>query len=174
MKVIIGSKNPVKIQATEEVFNNLFQEEIIVKNVGVESQVSAQPFGNETSLGAINRAKNSKKLFPTADYFIGLEGGLLWLGEKLMLFTSCAIIGPNNKMGIGTSGMIELPKKVGMRMKEKEELEKIMDELLGTKNIGKKEGAVGFLTKNFVTRKDFCKQSLNLAMAKFNRPKFFE
>ena len=59
MKVIVGSKNPVKLNATRNVLERIYSN-IEVSSVDVDSEVPDQPFGlDQTIKGAINRAKNA-------------------------------------------------------------------------------------------------------------------
>jgi inosine/xanthosine triphosphatase len=56
MKVIVGSKNPVKLNGTKSSFSKYFENfEIIGEDV--ESGVSNMPINDETHKGAENRAK---------------------------------------------------------------------------------------------------------------------
>ena len=76
MKVIVGSKNPNKIDAVKEVlalYPNFSG--AIVEGIAADSGVYKQPTSiEETVQGAINRAKNS---FKDCDLSIGLESGLI-------------------------------------------------------------------------------------------------
>ena len=58
MNVAVGSTNPVKIKAVENVFRRVYGE-VTVEARKVASGVSPQPFGKETVKGAINRAKSA-------------------------------------------------------------------------------------------------------------------
>ena len=60
-KVIITSKNPVKINAVKEGFKKMFpKEEFVVEGVSIPSGVADQPMSNEeTMLGAKNRVNNT-------------------------------------------------------------------------------------------------------------------
>ena len=55
MKVLVGSKNPVKIASVSEAFANYF-DDLEVVGIEVESGVSVQPVNDETFIGAQNRA----------------------------------------------------------------------------------------------------------------------
>ena len=83
MKVVVGSKNPVKIQATKEAFEKLWpKKNRSVIGLEVKSGVSDQPMSDEESIkGASNRAKKALKT-GKADFGIGFEGGLHKIGEK--------------------------------------------------------------------------------------------
>ena len=61
MQVTVGSKNPVKLQATKNVLDKIYPE-LTIKAVNADSGVPNQPFGlDQTIEGAINRAKNAYK-----------------------------------------------------------------------------------------------------------------
>lgn len=76
--VVVGSNNPVKIQAVKVAFEMMFQSASIkISPVNVPSGVSDQPFGDdETKLGARNRAQSAHATANTCDFAVGLEGGL--------------------------------------------------------------------------------------------------
>ena len=59
MKVVVGSLNPVKLNATRNILEKIYGE-IDISPRDVDSGVPDQPFGmDETIKGAVNRAKNS-------------------------------------------------------------------------------------------------------------------
>ncbi len=84
-KIIIASKNPVKIDSTRAGFAKMFKDEIFeIEGLGVESGVSNQPMGEEETLtGAKNRINNVSLLSPNADYWGGIEGGSKVVGEEM-------------------------------------------------------------------------------------------
>jgi len=77
-KVIIASKNPVKVNATKKAFENVFPaEHFEFIGLQVPSFVSDQPMSDEETLeGAINRAENAKLARKDADFWVGIEGGI--------------------------------------------------------------------------------------------------
>ena len=77
MRIIVASKNPVKIASASEGFMRMFPEETFeFVGVSVPSGVSDQPMSNEETLtGAMQRAENASKDTPDADFWVGLEGG---------------------------------------------------------------------------------------------------
>ncbi len=78
MKVLIASRNPVKIRAVETAFSLQFPERTIdFEACNMASGVSEQPRSDdETRRGARNRAKNTCKQYPRADFWVGLEDGI--------------------------------------------------------------------------------------------------
>jgi len=77
-KIIIASKNPVKINATLIGFQKMFpNEQFEIEGVSVSSGVNDQPKNDsETFSGAWNRADNACKEKPDADFCVGIEGGI--------------------------------------------------------------------------------------------------
>jgi len=89
MKVLVGSRNTVKLEATKEAFS-IFFDSVDVEGIGVNSKVSNQPIEDETFVGARNRAlalsrinevRNSK-----AEFFVGIEGGIKKLFGRWFTF----------------------------------------------------------------------------------------
>ena len=107
MRVVVGSINPVKIQAVAEGFQEIFGK-VEVVGVKVDSGVSGQPFKEEVIEGSVNRAVNALKL-TGADFGVGIEGGVIKLGEKWYNLGFVAIVDREGKIGTGTSGWFECP-----------------------------------------------------------------
>jgi len=83
MKILVGSKNPVKIESVKEAFEKYY-DEVEVTGFSVESNVPAQPYNDETFFGAENRAFELNKInepiilrVSKAEYPKYLTGGLL-------------------------------------------------------------------------------------------------
>ena len=156
MKIDIGSKNPVKIEAVKEAFS-LFFDNVNVEGFSVNSGVSSQPKTlNEVIQGAKNRAINC---FNNCDYGIGLESGIFPVEGSLTNYLNvccCAIYNGKKIVGIGFSPGFEYPQFVIKRiLQEESETGQIFDEILNEKNIKQKQGIVGALAHNKYSRKDF-------------------
>ena len=164
MKVLVGSKNPVKIEAVREAFSKFF-DDVSVKSRSVKSGVSDQPFGDDTFRGARNRAVALRD--EEADFYVGLEGGVMDVLDKTVTFGAFCIIDRDGKESFGSSPLLPLPPVVLKGLAEGKELGDVMDKLTGGHNTKQKEGAVGFFTKGVVTRKDFYVRGLCVAMAPF-------
>ena len=80
MKILVGSLNPVKLKAVEEAFQKHF-DDIEISEIDVPSGVSNQPIGDETFIGAENRAIALKNINDAknlkAEFFVGIEGGIV-------------------------------------------------------------------------------------------------
>ena len=60
MKILIGTKNPGKIQGAKEAFEKYF-EDVEIEGILVNSDVNAQPLNKEIFQGAQNRVANLKR-----------------------------------------------------------------------------------------------------------------
>ncbi len=98
--VIIGSKNPEKLQSTDVAFQLIFGNRPIVQSINVDSGVGTQPFGDdETYTGAYNRAFNAKNAYPEADFWVGIEGGVEVIKEGMASFAWVFIVDKHGNQG---------------------------------------------------------------------------
>lgn len=165
MKVIVGSKNPVKINATKKAFSKFFNN-VEVQGISVESGVSDMPITREeTKQGAITRARKSLAL--GCDFGVGIEGGVHEDEHGMFLFGMIAIVDKNNNLSLAGSEGFLLPEKIAIEIRKGRELGPLMDELTGMHNIKQNNGAIGYFTKNHVTRTSSFEQSIILALVRF-------
>ena len=112
MNAIVGSKNPVKANATKNILEKIYSKVSIV-SVDVDSQVPHQPFRNEETIqGAINRAKNA--YCDDFDLSIGIESGLMETPNSITGYIDlqwCAIF-DGEKITLGVSAGFEYPPDV--------------------------------------------------------------
>lgn len=169
MKVIVSSLNPVKIQATKNGFLAYFsRDEITIMPIFVPSGVSNQPKGNrETLRGAKNRVKHAKSIYPNADYWVGIEGGIEKKRNEVNAFAWVYILSKTGKEGKGKSGTYFLPKKLIELINKGHELGKASDIAFNLKNSKHKQGSIGILTKNVIDRTEYYKPAVIFALIPF-------
>lgn len=173
MKVVVGSKNPVKIRAVENIVKKIWPEAEII-SVDTESGVSVQPRSDEECiLGATNRAKAALKQ-EAADFGVGIEGGTSSTKYGMFLTGWTVVISKDGRIGLGSGSRLMLPKAIEDRINQGGELGPEMDKLAGTNNIKHKEGAVGLLTKGLVDREMGHAISVVNAFAIFLSPEFYK
>ena len=176
MKILVGSKNPVKINSVGEAFSEYFQN-IEVLGKDVNSGVSVQPINEETFDGAKNRVRELINLNKTenlnADFFVGIEGGIIQIYETWFGFGCMCIADKEQHLGYGTSPLFELPDSIVKELLEGKELGDVMDEITGKYNTKQKEGAIGFFTNGKMHRKDLYTPGLITALIPFLHKKFF-
>ena len=170
MKILVGSKNPVKIEAVEEAFLKYFKK-VEVIGIEVDSKVPNQPINEETFKGAENRASELKRINKTkklnAQFFIGLEGGIIELYSKWFNFGGVCIIDNEGKIGFGASPCFELPDEIVQELLNDTELGEIMGRITKDRNTRKKGGAIGFFSKGRMKRKDLYVSGLIAALIPF-------
>lgn len=150
MNIIVGSTNLAKVKAVEEIFPN---EHVFPKQVA--SHVSEQPFSDEeTREGAINRALQCVSTQLDHVIGIGLEGGVMYIGDQLYLCNWGALVTETKDMYIASGARILLPPTIAEPLKEGIELGKVMAAYTQNKDVRHHEGAVGVLTNNLVSRKE--------------------
>lgn len=164
MKIFLGSLNPVKIDAVKKAFSKFFSDFSVIGKP-VKSGVPDEPINEEIWKGAENRAyalTNYK-----GDYFIGIEGGIYKLYNRWFEFGVICIISSDGRVSFGGAPFFPLPDHVVKRLLKREELSVVMDEIAGVKNIGMKNGAIGYFTGNIITREDLYIQGTISALIPF-------
>jgi inosine/xanthosine triphosphatase len=169
MKIVVASKNPVKIAAVQQAFAALMPDvELAMISVNVASGVGDQPASDdETRRGAKNRVRNARSEHPDADYWVGLEGGIELLDDRLMAFAWMAIQNSHGKVGIARSSTLPLPPAVRKLIDEGMELGEANDRVFSTVNSKQSGGAYGLLTDGLYTRQSIYTQTLILALIPF-------
>ena len=175
INVIVASQNPVKINAAEGGFRQMFAEESInVYGIDVPSDVSAQPQGNpETLRGARNRAENARRANPLADYWVGIEGGVEEESGSLSAFAWIVILSPK-QCGKGRTGTFFLPTFVANLLKQGYELGEVDDMVFGKMNSKQDNGAIGLLTANVLNRTKLYEHAVILALLPFKNPEIYQ
>jgi inosine/xanthosine triphosphatase len=168
MRVIVASKNPVKINCTESAFKKAFSEAIDIEGISVPSDVSDQPMTDaETLLGAKNRAINARNAEPNADYWIGIEGGIHQNPQGEMHAFAWVYIKSFNQEGKAKTASFELPKKIAELVNQGVELGIADDMVFDRSNSKQKNGAVGILTNDLIDRANYYEPAVILALIPF-------
>jgi len=169
-KVLIGSENGVKIESTQQSFSRFFNP-LEIHGLSVDSGVSAQPFNQDVFVGAKNRAEHAKRISDeqhlNANFFVGIEGGVLQLHNRWFQFTVIHILDQQHRESFGTTGLYELPGRIVEKLLAGIELRSIIDELTGDFNPGEKQSASGFFTKGAVDRLQNYTQAVTFALIPF-------
>mgnify|MGYP001160010531 FL=1 len=169
MKVVVGSKNPVKVNATRVALQQVLAAEDDFEVVGVDapSLVADQPMTEaETRLGAVNRVKACMAEHQ-ANWYVAIEGGVGKFTDGPATFAYVAICN-GEQWSVGRSANLPLPEAVYASLTVGEELGDVMDKLFDTHNIKQKGGAIGLLTNHLATRQSVYELAIILTMAKFN------
>ena len=173
MKITVGSKNPVKVEAVGEILQDYpHLREAKMCSVEPRSDIADQPKSlEETISGAMNRARNS---FSDCDYSFGLESGLMAVPNTRTRFMDvcvCAIF-DGREYYIGLSSAWEIPKKIahyimneGMNMNDAA----AKAGLTKNKNLGSAEGLIGVMSKGRLSRKGYTKEAIRTALIQLEK-----
>lgn len=176
MKILVGSLNPVKIDAVKEAFSHYFKN-IEVLGIEVESEVPNQPTGDQTFQGALNRTNNllniNIKENLSAEYFVGIEGGISLLFNKWFAYGCMCVMNKDGKTGFGLSPGFELPQKVVSQLLKGKELGYVMDEIMNEQNTKQRGGAISFFTNGVMSRKELYVEGLKTAIIPFLHENLF-
>ncbi len=166
--VVIGSKNPVKINCVKNVFGRVFPEkEFAFEGIDLASGVSDQPMTDaETLKGAINRANGSHILKPDAIFCLGIEGGIAEIDGALHAF-AWVVIQSEKRTGKARTATFPLPSAIRKLLDEGYELGHANDKLFKENNSKQKGGAVGTLTLGMLDRTEYYEQAVLLALVPF-------
>lgn len=166
MKILIGTKNPGKIEGAKQAFERYFNN-VNIEGVPVSSNVGDQPINEEIFQGAKNRVKNlkeyAKKNNIEADFYISSEAGITNLLGDWIDINAVVIEDSKGFQSIGTSQGFPIPEKYIDEIKNTE-LGKVMDKIFEGKELGKGKGGISFLTKDEVSRIELTKNAFIMAL----------
>src|SRR5262245_40970508 len=110
-RVVVGSTNPVKVAAVRAVLDRAGCS-ASVEGRAVASGVRDQPVGDaETIQGATQRARAALDA-AAADLGVGLEGGVVDDGSRMMTCAWAVVVGRDGRVGVGGSLAMPLPDRV--------------------------------------------------------------
>jgi inosine/xanthosine triphosphatase len=115
---------------------------------------------------------NSAQNF-SADYFVGIEGGIVKQFEKWFAFGCMCIVDREGRVGFGLSPHFELPQNVVEKLLLGIELGDVMDEIMNQQNTKQKHGAIGFFTNGVMNRKELYVEGLKVALIPFLHKKMY-
>jgi inosine/xanthosine triphosphatase len=165
--IVIASSNPVKAEAVRMGFEAVGFGALQVASINVNSGVSRQPMSDEETLrGAINRMQQIRMKAVNADFWVGIEGGLVKRDSHFEAY-AWIVIGWKGGAGQARTTSFQLPGNVTNLIEEGHELGTANDMVFEQTNSKQKAGAVGILTRNLITRAQLYKQAVILALVPY-------
>lgn len=184
--IAIGSTNNVKVNAAMQAFADfrLFISDpdevssifdgLVIKDFAVDSGVAPQPFGLvQTQLGSRNRSKALRELCPDADYFVGMEAGVIVQPEGMYEVSTATIIDQKGNTSFASGGQILLPPAIAQLVASGLELGQASDKFFGKTDSKQATGTVGLLSKNAITRRDLFYSVVLSALVPFMSPSLY-
>ena len=175
-KIVVGTLNPVKITAVHQAFKKVWPDiNWEIGGLKVSSGVSSQPMTpSESITGARNRARAALNLDMTAQYGVGLEGGLELVDSWWFDCGWCVVVDRKGQESISSSARIPTPQSIMTHVLQGKELGDVIDLLNGRSNIKQQEGHVGVLTNKLVSRTDIYLDAVIIALGRFLHPEMFK
>mgnify|MGYP001814323204 CR=1 FL=1 len=174
MQIAVASKNPVKVSAARQGFERMFSQQTVeTLSANVPSHVSDQPMTDEeTRRGAENRVAGIREQIPTADYWVGIEGGIERINDQYQAF-AWVVVASSDETASSRSGTFLLPPRVAELIDEGIELGHANDQVFGEHNSKQHLGAVGLLTEGLIDRTALYVHAVQLALIPFKQPALY-
>lgn len=167
VKVAVGTENRRKVEATRQAFQAAWPRlRFQVRGVPVRSGVPEQPTEAETYRGAARRAERALKAWPQADYGVGIEAGLM-PSEFLDRHLDVQYVLVRDKFGAETAshgGGFYYPRTVEERIVRGRTVSQVLGPLAGDPRLASTSGAVGFLSRGAVDRRELTRHAVLLAL----------
>lgn len=158
--IVVGSANHVKVEAVRTVMERIYGR-VRVTGSDVPSGVPEQPFGPQTREGAVNRARAA---LGDHDLAVGIEAGVFEKEDGLYDYQYCAVLDRSGRLTVGTGSGFMYPPAVASLVRGGMTVGDAMAQVFGEKEIGKGQGAIGFLSRGLLDRKGLTEQSVTAAM----------
>lgn len=170
MKIILGSKNKSKKEAIEIALNRLCIVDFEIISIEVDSHVNSKPINEETLVGAHNRNQEllnyCKKNNINFDLLISIEGGYEQVSDYYFIVTYASIVDVHGNEYFGKSQGLQITKEMFEWIKSGKSLNKVIEEIIETKDNKKGNGISGYLTDGYYYRSYF-DQSAIVSAIKF-------
>lgn len=119
MQWIVGSESERKVNTVRKVVAQVTgKTDFTIVGYGANSGVGNTPYDKETYIGAENRANECKHKFPQADYWVGLESGLVERYGHLYEEAWACVIARDAGTYYGFSSGLKVPDCIIRRMQE--------------------------------------------------------
>ncbi len=165
-RAAIATSNRSKIIAAKRVLERLCGIGRI-EEIRAPKNLPSQPVGGlEVFRGALVRALTAYKNTSGEGFGIGLEAGLLefYSGNGYLEGEVAVIVGPGDRVSVGTSSLFPLPTSIIDRMKRGEELSSLVGRRVYAGDIGESIGYIGVASRGFITRVDLHVEAIAMAL----------
>ncbi len=158
--IAVGSLNRVKVEAVRNVMERIYGD-VRITAVDVQGGVPEQPFEGQTREGAENRARNA---LDGHDMAVGIEAGVFEFPDGLYDIQHCAIVDKNGRITYGQGSGFRYPDDIADLVRGGSTVGDAVKALYGNDKIGKKQGAIGMLSRGLLDRLGLTEQSVTAAM----------
>lgn len=174
VRVAVGSENPVKIEAVKLAAQRLYGQ-ADVRGFMADSGVGEQPFEAATWEGARARARLALAAWPEADFGVGLEAGLFETAAAggLLDVQACVVLDHAGRFTYGHGPGFCYPADITDELRKGASVGDVVSRAAGIDDIGRKEGAIGWLSRGHVTRTQLSEPAVLMAFLPRLRPELY-
>ena len=158
--IAVGSLNMVKVAAVRSVMERIYGD-VRITPVDADSGVPAQPFGEQTHAGSVNRARAA---LGNHDLSVGIEAGVFEMLDGLYDIQHCTVIDRKGRETYGHGSGFRYPDRIADAVRSGSTVGDAVSSVYGSDGIGKRQGAVGLLSKGLIDRKTLTEQAVIAAM----------
>lgn len=177
LQVVVGTANRLKVEAVAAAFQQAFPDvKVRVRGLRVPSGVAEQPYGRDAHRGARQRATNALARGPKADYAVGVEAGLV-RNAALGRWLDVQFVSVTDRQGTWSDahgGGFYYPPAVLRAVRSGATVSEAVGPIAGDRRIGSTIGAVGFLSRGALDRRELTRQAVLLALLPRIRPDLYE
>ncbi|MFJ3386960.1 MULTISPECIES: inosine/xanthosine triphosphatase [unclassified Lysinibacillus] len=156
MKIVLTSKNEAKIKAVTNVFSQVFNNNIEIIPISVDSGISETPINDEEALqGCRTRIDNVK--LDDFDYIVSMEGLIQEFSYGSFVYGIVVIWDAANKQeAIGCSAKVKIPEKLAKSIKPEQKLSDLVEKSYSSEKVKELSliGTNGVITNKLFTRVD--------------------
>lgn len=167
LRIAVGTDNPVKVEAVRDAFAAAFPKlRTRVRLVRVRSGVPEQPTGHDTFAGAETRARAALRRQPAFDYAVGIEAGLVHVPYLDRHFDVQCVFIVDKQGGVSAShgGGFYYPRDIEKKILAGRTVSDVLGPVAGDPRLGSTTGAVGFLSRGAIDRKELTRHAMLLAL----------
>lgn len=174
VRVAVGSENPVKLEAARRALGSLFGE-VEVRGFAADPGVPEQPFGEATWEGARARSRLALAAWPEADFGMGIEAGLFHVPATggLLDVQACVVLDRAGRITYGQGPGFAYPAEVQDALRAGASVGEVLSRVAGVPDIGRKMGAVGWLSRGHLTRAALTEPAILMAFLPRLRPELY-
>ena len=158
--IAVGSANSVKVEAVRSVMERIYGD-VRITAYDVDSGVPPQPFEEQTHQGSLNRAR---ACIDGHDMAVGIEAGVFEMLDGLYDIQHCSIVSSDGRETYGQGSGFRYPDSIAELVRGGMTVGDAVHSVYGNTDIGKKQGAIGLLSKGLLDRKGLTEQSVTAAM----------
>ncbi len=170
MRVHVGTRNPAKRAAVQRVVERVYPDrswDVRVVDADADADVPEQPFEDDVARGARERARAAIRTPDRPDYGVGVEAGLIWqdtLGVYFDVQYAVILDQDDHETAGHGPGFVYPPEVIRAVVEDGRTVGEAMSALSGIDEIGKRMGAVGYLSRGHMDRTALTEQAILMAL----------